>query len=690
MNKQTRPNAREAPLAKVLPWQAAHLLMSLLFILFMYTQERSVQAAIAQDHAVYIQTQVHHQLSDRLLPLLPPRAWQLFVPVLLIGLSGLFFNKWRWYLLCLAGMLSSLLLLADRVYFGFFGAIVSMDSLRVAGQLWDVRESVDAAIQLADFGPPLLFGLFGLYGYLARRLGLSGDREQRWLLYCDKATAILFLLLALHLGRVAFSLQRKEVSVSALTGTGGARDVRGFFGLENNAPKDYAAFFGLFNYHLDDAWLAVAELFRDKQIEERDLAAMVRLLEDKKRLNDEKSPLYGRAEGRNLLLISMESFQYFLLDLRVDGREVIPVMNRLRRQALSFDYTLDNIGRGGTSDAEFMVMTGLLPDHRRRASLNYPARRTLIALPATLGKAGYHSFSFHGNDPAFWNRHVNHPVYGIDHMYFGSFFEFPTHKLGVPDEVFLSQSAEVLAGAPQPFFAFIITLSSHHPYNLVPLEEAYFPTPFESDSMEARYLRAAHYADAQLGRFLEDLEAAGLMTNSLFFIYGDHTAPLDRESRERVKARLAIDTGLYRNFRVPFLLLLPGEEVLLRQYQAEYAGVIGGLQDLFPTALHLLGLDIPFGLYGLHLFVKNPRRGPLPFVHARNAFVERGILYVNGGRATDSEGLVFQPNYDLPKLSLEQIKRNLIRTNAERELHHQIFDKDAQIGVIEYRAEHPE
>ncbi len=685
MNQRT-PNDREAPLKRVLGWQAAHLLMALLFVFLLYWQERSVLAEITQDHARYIQTQIHSQLTQKLWPLLPPHAWRLFLPVLLVGLSALLFGKWRWYLLSFAGMVGSLLLLADRVYFDFFGAILSLDSLRVAGQLWDVRESVDAAVRLRDFAPILIFCLFAVYGFLANRFGIPENRKQRPMFFATKALALVFLALALHLGLVAFSMQQKEVSVSALTGTGGPQDVAGFFGLENNSPKDYAAFFGIFNYHLDDARLAVTELFRDMEIAEQDLAAMTFLLEEKKRVNDLKSPFFGMAEGRNLLMISMESFQYFLLDLEIEGREVTPVMNRLRREALSFDFILDNINRGGTSDAEFMVMTGLLPDHRRRASLNYPAKRSLISLPNLLKDAGYHTLSFHGNDPAFWNRHVNHPVYGIERMYFRSFFQYPTDKLGIPDEVFLAQSAEVLAKAAQPFFAFIITLSSHHPYTLVTLEESFFPTPFETDSMEARYLRAAHYADAHLGKFLKDLGAAGLLQNSLLFIYGDHTAPLDRESRERVQTTLGIHTDRFRNLCVPFLILMPGKEEELRPHQEEYEAVIGGLQDFFPTALHLLGMEVPFGLTGLHLFVKNDQRGPLPFLHAPNGFIDRGILYVNGGRITDGEGLVFQPLYDLPKLSLDQVKQNILRTNAERELHHQIFDKDAQIRILEYRA----
>ena len=671
-------------------WLGAHVAMYVVFLIMLYFREETVLDQIRPIHGSVIQNMVQGQLEGLTWFFLPQQAWRLFVPFSVLALGVLLLGRLRWLFLSLAGFALSLLSLADSVYYRFFSAILSVDSLRVAHQLYDVRGSVFAELSPMGLLWPFLFFGFFLYGRVNRGHASWERKKDPVFYWADRFAGVLFLLLAAHCGRAAYYLQGKDFRVNALAGNGlGADEVPGFFRLENCAPKDYATYFGLFNYHLSDLGLTVKEAFRDRAIGEADLKAMAGLLEEKKELNQTNSPFEGIAAGRNVVLISMESFQYFLLGMEIEGREVTPALNRLARQGLCFDFILNNIDRGGTSDAEFMVMTGLLPDNRRKTSLSYPAKRTLLALPARLRDVGFHTFSLHGNDPAFWNRHINHPVYGFDQMVFEKSFNYPYTGLGIPDTVFLDRSAGFLAQAPQPFFAFVITLSSHHPYNLVPLSEDFFPTPFPGDSLVARYLRAAHYADGALAGFLEKMEDSALWENTLFVIYGDHTAPLDRESRELLADRLGLDTTLYRSFRVPMIVLIPGKEADIAASGGAFREIVGGLQDLFPTVLHLLGLEIPFGIYGTHFFVPNDRRGALPFTPVPNGFIEQGVLYVNGGRLTDRDGLVFLPRYDLPKLAPDEVRRKVLRINAEMVLHHLIFDADAQKRVIDYRKEHP-
>ena len=65
----------------------------------------------------------------------------------------------------------------------------------------------------------------------------------------------------------------------------------------------------------------------------------------------------------------MESFQEFLVDLKIDGKEITPNINKLARESQYFPNFYQNVGQGNTSDAEFVVNTSFYipPRERQRA-----------------------------------------------------------------------------------------------------------------------------------------------------------------------------------------------------------------------------------------------------------------------------------------------------------------------------------
>ena len=48
------------------------------------------------------------------------------------------------------------------------------------------------------------------------------------------------------------------------------------------------------------------------------------------------------------------------------------------------------------------------------------------------------------------------------------------------------------------------------------------------------YFKSVHYADGALGKFIEELDAAGLLDNTVLVLYGDHDARLPRADYERL------------------------------------------------------------------------------------------------------------------------------------------------------------
>lgn len=113
--------------------------------------------------------------------------------------------------------------------------------------------------------------------------------------------------------------------------------------------------------------------------------------------------LYGAAKGKNLIILQMESFQNFLINLSIDGTEITPNLNKLASESYYFPRFFQQVGQGNTSDAEFIVNTSFYVPPDGPATEMY-APKDLPSLPKLLQAQGYDTATFHTNEVDFWNR----------------------------------------------------------------------------------------------------------------------------------------------------------------------------------------------------------------------------------------------------------------------------------------------
>jgi phosphoglycerol transferase MdoB-like AlkP superfamily enzyme len=133
------------------------------------------------------------------------------------------------------------------------------------------------------------------------------------------------------------------------------------------------------------------------------------------------------------------------------------------------------------------------------------------------------------------------------------------------------------------------------------------------------------------------------LDNSIFVIYGDHRPGSDEEMNNELIRITGKSLYNSRSSCVPIIIAIPGQERLISKFKNDYQKTVGGLYDIFPTIMHLLGIESPFGVYGSHLFVKNAERDPVPFYRYADSFIYNGIQYTEQGRkiATDKLGIIF-------------------------------------------------
>ena len=109
-------------------------------------------------------------------------------------------------------------------------------------------------------------------------------------------------------------------------------------------------------------------------------------------------------KGKNIIVLHLESFQQWLIDYKVDGKEVTPTINSLYHSSntLAFDNFFNQVGQGKTSDAELMLEASLFGLPEGSAMSTNGTTNTFQAAPAILDqKLGYSSASFHGGVPSF-------------------------------------------------------------------------------------------------------------------------------------------------------------------------------------------------------------------------------------------------------------------------------------------------
>ena len=250
-------------------------------------------------------------------------------------------------------------------------------------------------------------------------------------------------------------------------------------------------------------------------------------------------------EGKNLIVIHAESLQTLAMEQKFNGKEVTPNLNKLASEGIFFSNFYSQVGVGTSSDAEFTFSTSMMPSSNGTVFVNYYDRE-YITIQKLLKEKGYYVFSMHGNDGNFWNRDVMHKNMGYDMFFDKDYYVIDeTIGLGLSDKSFFRQSTEIIknikASYDGPFYANLITLTNHTPFSDTNLLDEFDTTlkvnidgqiverDYIDGTVLGNYFRSVHYEDAAIGEFIEELDEAGLLENTVIVIYGDHDARIDEE-----------------------------------------------------------------------------------------------------------------------------------------------------------------
>ena len=336
----------------------------------------------------------------------------------------------------------------------------------------------------------------------------------------------------------------------------------------------------------------------------------------------------GIAAGRNVITVQVEALQNFVIGLTYNDQELTPNLNALLgRDTLYFDHYYYQIGGGNTADAEFAVNNSLYAPDAEAAYTKY-CDNTFYSMATLLKDNGWTTATaFHGYTNTFWNRNLAYPGQGFDAYLSGSdYYAEPTEKagMGVSDGEFFVRAVDYLKTQEGPFYAFMVTLTSHYAfelpaqYNMLTLQEEHVGTLF------GNYLQSVHYFDYAVGMFIDALKGAGLYENTVLTFYGDHFGlPVyDWESKMFMTELLGREYTYAEHFNVPLMIHIPGSGV------TETRSVAGGHIDVMPTLLHLLGLQNDRGVMFGDSLLRLEQNVVCQQTHlARGSFISDEVFY---------------------------------------------------------------
>lgn len=239
----------------------------------------------------------------------------------------------------------------------------------------------------------------------------------------------------------------------------------------------------------------------------------------------------------NVILIIWESFTEKAIHLRVDGAEVTPRFNALKKQGIYFSNLYASGDRTDKGLAAVLSGYPALPQH---SILRSPGKVSkLPVLPALFQKKGYSTPFYYGGEPEFANIKSYLLNAGFSPLITKDDFadKDQNSKWGAHDGVVADKLFADLSESTQPFFATWLTLSSHEPF------ETPVPAVIKGSDHTRQFLNSLHYTDDVVGKFIAQCQQQPWWQNTVVVIVADHGHVLPETGKRE------------DNFRIPMLWL---------------------------------------------------------------------------------------------------------------------------------------
>lgn len=495
-----------------------------------------------------------------------------------LALAGVYaLTRCRWAQIVVMALLD-VLLVANLMYFRTYYSAIPASSYLEAGNLADFKASVTDSLRWADIVLPLITIATAVMAFrykTTKRQPLTA--VLKW--WAAPLAGFALLLTGVNLCKGGFHKSLRSVHQSAYL---------------CSADAPIFSVFGCIWYDITDA---AEPITPEKQAEiERWLASQPK-----------HQPADSVTEKRsNLLIVFAESLESWVLEKKVDGKEITPCLNRLLKEksTLYAPNVLTQVKGGRSIDAQLMICSGLLPLMSGTYSSLYYDNTFYTLQKAMRGLKHSRSYLLTIDKVSTWNQGAVARSFGTDTIISYHDFKmteaFGTHKR-IGDASFFQQCREKIERGEvwkpgESVYMQFVTYSGHAPFKLPDhLRTITFPASIPEKA--ADYMTTAHYTDKAIGDFVAYLKTLPQYKETIVVIVGDHEGLASY--RQELVGNPACRGLVSDKQLTPFIVL--NSPVGMR-----YDKFMGQI-DIYPTLLNLMQLDA-YRWHGLGQSILDPRK----------------------------------------------------------------------------------
>ena len=495
-----------------------------------------------------------------------------------LALAGVYaLTRCRWAQIVVMALLD-VLLVANLMYFRTYYSAIPASSYLEAGNLADFKASVTDTLRWADIVLPLITIATAVMAFrykTTKRQPLTA--VLKW--WAAPLAGFALLLTGVNLCKGGFHKSLRSVRQSAYL---------------CSADAPIFSVFGCIWYDITDA---AEPITPEKQAEiERWLASQPK-----------HQPADSVTEKRsNLLIVFAESLESWVLEKKVDGKEITPCLNRLLKEksTLYAPNVLTQVKGGRSIDAQLMICSGLLPLMSGTYSSLYYDNTFYTLQKAMRGLKHSRSYLLTIDKVSTWNQGAVARSFGTDTIISYHDFKmteaFGTHKR-IGDASFFQQCREKIERGEvwkpgESVYMQFVTYSGHAPFKLPDhLRTITFPASIPEKA--ADYMTTAHYTDKAIGDFVAYLKTLPQYKETIVVIVGDHEGLASY--RQELVGNPACRGLVSDKQLTPFIVL--NSPVGMR-----YDKFMGQI-DIYPTLLNLMQLDA-YRWHGLGQSILDPRK----------------------------------------------------------------------------------
>ena len=558
------------------------------------------------------------------------------IVVLLIGSFSFLLkpkNRYIYYFIWI--MFFTLLLIGNTIYYGFYQSFLSVNLLATASMVGQVDDSLYAKLHLTQFYyliiPVVFFAIHRLLKNDKKEIERDTIKDKKIFKGIYKVILVLLIIVICNISK-----------------SDGSRFIK-LWNRESVVQK-----YGIYVYTANDLIQSVRPKINTLFGYDKAAASYRDFYSCKWKEKKEKNEYTDIFKGKNVLFIHAESVQTFLIDLKINGKEITPNLNRIAKEGMYFSKFYPQISVGTSSDTEFTLLTGLMPSSSGTVFVNFYDRE-YKSMPKYFNNLGYYTFSMHANNREYWNRELMHKNLGYKDFYAKDGFIIPEDEsdpdyigLGLSDKSFYKQINPILKDIKNnksPFFGTIITLSNHSPYNgSDKFEDLDLSMEYEYEDEDGKkvkgkrdylentemggYLESSHYTDDALGELFDMIKNSEIGKNTIVILYGDHEARLSRKEFDKLYNYDPVTDDImdseleeYNNMYGYNYDLLKNTPLIIWSSEESFNKEIKstmGMYDVLPTIANMFGFEEKYSL-GHDIFSNN----------------EKIVVFPNGNILTD-------------------------------------------------------